>query len=79
MSMSLYCQEGPVEKWVNARLKLYAGKGREREKCKLEATVNVNVEGLPVIVGTCLQIAGLIIHPFFRPMVDPLSIILLHC
>ena len=33
-NMFLYCQEGvvdPVETWVNARLKLYGGKGRERE------------------------------------------------
>ena len=29
--------------------------------------------------GTCLQLSGLIICPFLRPMIDPQSIILLHC
>ena len=50
--MSLYCQEGivdPVETWVNARHKFMVEKAG-KEKCKLEAKVSVNVEGLSVVV-----------------------------
>ena len=33
----------------------------------------------PTSVGTLLQLSGSIIRPFFRLMIDPQSIILLHC
>ena len=51
-NMSLYSQKGivdPVGTWVNARLKMYGGKGGER-KCKLEATGIGVVEGSSVML-----------------------------
>ena len=51
-NMSLHCQEGvvdPVKTWVNTRLQLYGRQDGER-KCKHEATVIGNVEGLSVVV-----------------------------